>query len=110
MQLFTPTTSLPSRLALVLAILTYGTSAAPHPHTKRCHTVGGDPCYAAADCCAFSYCQAIDYSDGNPPGPGVCSPAFSEVPYMKIVTPAEFVMPVNPNLKCSGFADWLFGC
>ncbi|KZP11780.1 hypothetical protein FIBSPDRAFT_871041, partial [Athelia psychrophila] len=59
MQLFTHTTTLSARLALVLtlAILTYHASAAPHPHTKRqpvCSGANNNACSQAVDCCPFS--------------------------------------------------------
>lgn len=59
MQLSTPT-ALSARLALVLALgmLTYGASAAPHLHAKRCGSSEYNQCTAAEDCCAFTYCQA----------------------------------------------------
>lgn len=74
MLLFTPTNTLTLRLALIMALFSYGASAAPHSHTKRCNDVMYEPCYAAADCCAFSYCQstvmdngtAVGVSDNNP--------------------------------------------
>ncbi|KZP03665.1 hypothetical protein FIBSPDRAFT_871036 [Athelia psychrophila] len=117
MQLLIPTTTLPPRLALVLvfALLSYCASAAPHPHTKRCNDPvpsNNAPCFKAEDCCAFSYCQAEDQGDGT--AIGMCSPAFSEVPYLKIVTPAEFVQPFSdPNAPVCTFWSIVFhkhGC
>ncbi|KZP11763.1 hypothetical protein FIBSPDRAFT_937357 [Athelia psychrophila] len=97
MQFFTLTATVPPRLALILALLSYSASAAPHPHTKRCNTElyrGG--CYAATDCCAFSYCQAMIQDDGT--AFGSCFPGFSETPYMKIVTPSTAASePATPT-------------
>ncbi|KZP11778.1 hypothetical protein FIBSPDRAFT_871038 [Athelia psychrophila] len=79
-----------SRLALapvvvLLALLSDRASAAPYPHPKRCNAVlYTEPCYAATDCCAFSFCQAEVQGDNALLG--VCMPSFSETPYMEIVS------------------------
>ncbi|KZP14775.1 hypothetical protein FIBSPDRAFT_867902 [Athelia psychrophila] len=119
MLLFTPTNTLTLRLALIMALFSYGASAAPHSHTKRCNDVMYEPCYAAADCCAFSYCQSTVMDNGT--AVGACFPGFSEKPYTKIVTPATALAiptPAKTGYKppgSSGCADlpWydrIYGC
>lgn len=106
MQLSILVTPLLSRLALALALFSYCASAAPHLHPqalKRCNTVlKTEPCYAATDCCAFSFCQAEVQGDGSLLGVSdtpdyevtmlmsnnlqVCMPSFSETPFMEILS------------------------
>ncbi|KZP30651.1 hypothetical protein FIBSPDRAFT_945589 [Athelia psychrophila] len=93
MQLFTPTKSLPSRLALVLvlSVLSLGASAAPYQHAKRCNSALYMDCVAAEDCCPFSYCQNLS---GDPNVvTGSCFPGFTETPYVKTVTPETALSP-----------------
>lgn len=67
MQLLVPTTTFPSRLALVLvlALLSYCASAAPHPDPGNCGTPNNNECASAGDCCPFSYCQAQLLNNGK---------------------------------------------
>lgn len=111
MQLFTPSTTLPSRLALVLALafFSFSASAAPHQHEKCCNPALYMQCVEASDCCAFSYCQNISGDPNIVTGVSddtdseyivlvltdyqSCFPGFSETPYVKTVTPETALSP-----------------